>query len=106
LVEDAKASGAPDDVSTQVFWRLAQATILAGRGESAAACDLADEGLALLGPRRSLDSIILFVSAADVHRAAGHDEEAKRLLEQAIELRKRKGIVIGADWIQEQLAAV
>ena len=106
FVEEAKATGAPDDVSTQVFWRGAQATMLAGRGKSTAACDLADEGLALLGPRRSLDFIVLSVSAANVHRAASHDDEARRLLLQALELREKKGVVIGDTWMQELLAAV
>ena len=47
---------------------------------------------------------ILCVITADVHRAAGRPDEARRFLEQSIELRQRKGIVLGADWMQEQLA--
>ena len=48
---------------------------------------------------------ILCVNAAEVYRAAGRPEEARRLLEQAIELREQKGTILGADWIREQLAA-
>ena len=53
-----------------------------------------------------LDIAILCVNAATVHRAAGRTDEARSLLERAIELRDHKGIVLGADWMQEQLAAL
>ncbi len=105
-VDEARAIGAEDDVTTQAYWRAAKARILAVRGDHDAARDLAEESLALLDRRRVLDMGILCVNAADVHRAAGRSDEARRLLEQAIELREHKGIVLGADWMQEQLAAL
>jgi len=49
---------------------------------------------------------ILYVNAANVHRLAGRADEARTLLEQTIALREQKGIVLGADWMQEQLAAL
>ena len=105
-VDEARALGADDDVSTQTYWRAANARVLAARGDHDAARDLAEESLALLDRRRVLDMAILCVNTADVHRAAGRPDEARRLLEQAIELREQKGIVLGADWMQEQLAAL
>lgn len=106
LVEEAEAVGAPDDVSTQSFWRAAKARTLSGRGDHAAARDLAEESLALLDVRRLLDSIILSVNAAEIHRAAGRPDEARRLLERSLELREQKSVVIGDAWFKELLAAV
>ena len=103
-VDEARAIGADDDITTQTYWRAASARVLASRGDHDAACDLAKESLALLDRRRVLDMGILCVNTADVHRAAGRPDEARRFLEQSIELRQQKGIVLGADWMQEQLA--
>ena len=103
---EARALGADDDVTTQTYWRAANARVLAARGDHDAACDLAKESLALLDRRRVLDMGILWVNAAEVYRAAGRPEEARRLLEQAIEVREQKGTILGADWIREQLAAL
>ena len=105
-VDEARAIGAEDDITTQAYWRAAKARILAMRGDHDAARDLAEESLALLDRRRVLDMGILCVNSADLHRAAGRSDEARRLLEQAIELREHKEIVLGADWMQEQLAAL
>ena len=103
---EARALGADDDVTTQTYWRAANARVLALRGDHDAACDLAKESLALIDRRRVLDMGILCVNSAEVYRAAGRPEEARRLLEQAIEVRKQKGTILGADWIREQLAAL
>ena len=106
-VDEARAIGADDDVSTQCL-------LAGGTGESPRGAR---------GPRRgarpgggephspctsaaSFDMAILCMNAASVHRAAGRPDEARRLLEQAIEVREHKGIVLGADWMQEQLAAL
>jgi ATP/maltotriose-dependent transcriptional regulator MalT len=105
-VDEARAIGAEDDITTQAYWRAAKARILAVRGDHDAARDLAEESLALLDRRRVLDMGILCVNTADLHRAAGRSDQARRLLEQAIELREHKEIVLGADWMQEQLAAL
>ena len=88
------------------YWRAAKGRILSGRGDHTAAGDLVDESIAVLHPRRFLDSIILSINAAAVHRAAGRTDETKRLLERSVELREQKGIVIGQAWMEELLAAV
>lgn len=106
LIEEAKTIGAQDDVSTQAYWRAAKASICAGEGDHAAARDLVQESLGLLAPRRLLDLIIISVNAAEVHRAAGRVDDARKLLERAVELRRKKGIVVGQAWIEELLAAV
>jgi class 3 adenylate cyclase/tetratricopeptide (TPR) repeat protein len=104
FVEEARALGADDDMPTQSIWRAARARILAGQGQIDAALELAGESVRLLAPRQFLYLIILSTSAAEVQRAAGNEQEAKELLEQARDLRERKGIVIGAAWFEELLA--
>ena len=104
--DEARALGADDDVTTQTYWRAANARVLVARGDYDAACDLAKESLALLDRRRVLDMGILYRNAADVHRAAGRADEARTLLEQTIALREQKGTVLGADSIRQQLAAL
>jgi class 3 adenylate cyclase/tetratricopeptide (TPR) repeat protein len=106
FVEEARALGADDDLATQCLWRAAQARILAGRGQNDAALELAEESVRLLAPRRFLDRILLCISAAEVQKAAGREQEARQLLEQARSLRERKGIVIGEAWFDELLASV
>jgi ATP/maltotriose-dependent transcriptional regulator MalT len=106
FVEEARTLGAEDDVSTQSYWRAAKARILSGRGDHGGARDLAEESLALLGTRRFLDMIILSINAAEVHRAAGHVDEAKRLLARSVDLREKKSIVLGEGWVEELLATL
>jgi hypothetical protein len=55
---------------------------------------------------RRVDIALLRVNAANIHLGAGRTDEARSLLEWAIEVRDHKGIVLGANRIQEQLAAV
>ena len=105
LVEEARLFGAKDDVSTRLYRLAAQTRTLAGRGELEAARELSDETLALLGPRRSMDIITLLESAADIHRLAGRADEAKQALQKSLELRGRKGIVLGNARVRELLAA-
>ena len=97
-IEEARRFGAADDMTTQTYWRAARARTLSGRGDHDAGLELADESLALLGPRRGLDAIIVSVNAAEVYMSAGRPDEARRLLERAREHRERKGIVIGSAW--------
>ena len=105
-VDEARAIGADDDVSTNAYWRAAQARVLDARGDHDAARDMAEESLTFLAPRRFFDMALLWLNAASIHRAAGRTHEERSLLERAIEVRDHKGIVLGADRIQEQLAAV
>jgi tetratricopeptide (TPR) repeat protein len=104
LIEEARAFGAVDDVATHVYCLAAQARILAGRGEHEAARGLSDETLDRLGSRRVLDIITLLENAADIHRLAGRPDEAKEALEQSLELREKKGIVLGDARVHELLA--
>ena len=92
-VDEAKALGADDDVSTQTYWRAAQReSPRRARGPRRRPATLAEESLALLGPTTARStSDILCVNAADVYRRQAATDEARRLLEQAIERARAKG---------------
>jgi tetratricopeptide (TPR) repeat protein len=106
FADEAREIGAEDDISTQVYWRAAKARVLAGRGDPDAARVLAEECLSFLDPRRVLDRVIVLVDLAELHGAAGRDDEARRLIEQALVLREQKGIILGDDWLRDLLASV
>jgi ATP/maltotriose-dependent transcriptional regulator MalT len=86
------------------LWRAAKARVLAGQGDFEEALRLADESLALLGPRRVFDSALMLVNAADVYRAAGNVDVSRQFLAEAVEMREKKDVVIGDEWMQELLA--
>jgi predicted ATPase/class 3 adenylate cyclase len=104
FVDEARAIGAEDDVSTQSYWRAGQARILAGRGDYEPACRVVEESLPLTVARRVFDTALLCGEAAQVYLLAGRAVEAKDMLEQALIAREKKGIVIGDDWLAQMLA--
>jgi ATP/maltotriose-dependent transcriptional regulator MalT len=104
LVDEARAIGAEDDVTTQAYWRAGKARILAGRGDSEHARQVLEESLEELDSRRLFDRVLLNINGAEVHRLTARPAEARRLLDEALAGRKEKGIVIGDDWL-EQLQA-
>ena len=101
LVDEARAVGAEDDVSTQAYWRAGKARILAGRGDPERACQVVEESLEELDSRRLFDRVLLHLNGAEVHRLAGRPAEARRLLDEAMVARREKGIVIGDDWLAQ-----
>jgi len=101
LVDEARAVGAEDDVSTQAYWRAGKALILAGRGDAEQARQLLEESLEALDARRLFDRVLLHINGAEVHRLAGRPAEARRLLDEALVARREKGIVIGDDWLAQ-----
>ncbi len=91
FVDEARAIGAEDDVSTQAYWRAGKARILAGRGDHEPARELLEESLAIVDPRRLFDMALLYVNGAEVYRLAGRPDEARRLLEKALDAREEEG---------------
>jgi class 3 adenylate cyclase/tetratricopeptide (TPR) repeat protein len=104
FMDEARALGAEDDVSTQSYWRAGQARILAGRGEHEPARRLLEESLSLTARRRVFDMALLCGVAAEVYRLAGRADEAKGMLEKSVIARRTKGIVLGDAWVQGILA--
>jgi tetratricopeptide (TPR) repeat protein len=93
------------DTSSQALWRLALALVHSARGEHAEATRLAREGVAVLDQTDALNEQgDAFVDLAEVLSAAGHDEEARAALEQALDRYERKKNLVMADRIRERLA--
>ena len=105
LVDEARAIGAEDDVSTQAYWRAGKARILAGRGDSEHARQAPrgeSRGSGLPSSVRQGAPLHQRGRGPSTRRQAGRSEtSAGRGARRA---RKEKGIVIGDDWL-EQLQA-
>jgi class 3 adenylate cyclase/tetratricopeptide (TPR) repeat protein len=93
----AKELAAEDDVATQALWRLGQAKVLARRGEYEPAIELATEAVERM---RATDAFVMkgdaLVDLAEVLHGAGRADEARKALEEAMDLFERKGNVVAA----------
>jgi ATP/maltotriose-dependent transcriptional regulator MalT len=87
----------PEDVWSQVAWRSARATILAGRGEPVESERLAREAVELIEGTDALNmrasSLLSLARALD---AAGRSDEATRSALEAVRLYEAKGNVVSA----------
>jgi class 3 adenylate cyclase/tetratricopeptide (TPR) repeat protein len=103
FAEEGREIGAEDDLTTQVYWRLAKAHVLAARGAREEAARLSGEAIELAN--RSPDGFDTPVAAAEV---AGYLEpKAARLaLEQALASATAKGNVLSEEQIRAKLAAL
>ncbi len=104
LCEATSATAAADDIITQVIWRGVRAKILARDGR----CDDA-EAVARGAVEQVQTSDMLshegdaMLDLADVLRACGRPDEARRAVEAALELFERKGNVVAIARAAEQL---
>src|SRR5207247_8604743 len=89
------------------YWGPVRAKLLAQRGDAKAAAALAGESVAIWAAR---DNLLwhgyALMDLAEVLRLASRAEEAVPIVEQAIELFERKGIVSAADAARALLAEV
>jgi class 3 adenylate cyclase/tetratricopeptide (TPR) repeat protein len=93
------------DTSSQALWRLALALVHSARGEHAEAERLAREGVAVLEQTDTLNEQgDAFVDLAEVLSAAGHKDEVREALEQALDRYERKKNLVMAERIRERLA--
>jgi tetratricopeptide (TPR) repeat protein len=96
---------APSYRSPQVGWRGIKALVLANRGATTKAVELAREGVALADGSDWLElQGKARLDLAEALVAAGNDQEADAVLEEAIERFKRKEDVISARRARERLA--
>ncbi|MGD0713891.1 MAG: adenylate/guanylate cyclase domain-containing protein [Gaiellaceae bacterium] len=103
----AASLGATDDVLTQILWRLARAKVLARRGSHVDAESLAGEAVALADKTELPDMQgNAYADLAEVLSLAGHFEEARAALEEALDRYERKGEPVMAKRIRERLAAL
>jgi ATP/maltotriose-dependent transcriptional regulator MalT len=104
FVQAARELGAKDDLTTELYWRCAQAEILASQGEFVEARGLMQEAHELIGATDFIhESVAALVSRAVVGRAAGSQDEAQIALEQAIALLEKKGDVTAAAHVRQRM---
>jgi class 3 adenylate cyclase/tetratricopeptide (TPR) repeat protein len=84
----------PEDVLSQAMWRSTRAKVFAKRGEAQAALRLSAEALGWVRQSDGLAFLGNTLAAhADVLRLLGRDEEARPVLEEALAVYERKGIL-------------
>jgi class 3 adenylate cyclase/tetratricopeptide (TPR) repeat protein len=106
-VQEARELGAEDDITTQVYWRCAQAEVHASRSEFTEAFGLLGEVQNRVDATDySVERAAALMSRAVVEKAAGDRDLARATLERAIELLEQKGDVTGAAGTRERLAAL
>jgi predicted ATPase/DNA-binding SARP family transcriptional activator len=91
LAREAREATAPDDVISQILWRLAEAKLKARAGESETAERLAREAVELAKGTDSLGTQAMSLrSLAEVLRLIGRTDEAVTALEEALRLATKK----------------
>jgi tetratricopeptide (TPR) repeat protein len=93
----AEELAAPDDVTSQAFWRSVRAKVYARQGRREEALHLAEEAVELL--RRTEDLVGLaraLVDLAEVQTIAERQSDGRASLEEAVRLLERKENVVGA----------
>jgi class 3 adenylate cyclase/tetratricopeptide (TPR) repeat protein len=95
LTQIAQATGALDDVATQVSWRSVRAKILAARGQADAAVSLAAEAVDQVGRAEGfIFTPDALVDQAEVLVTTGRGAEALPGLRRALSLYQSKGNVV------------
>jgi tetratricopeptide (TPR) repeat protein len=94
-----------DDASPQAAWRQVRARVLASRGQTRRALELADEAVAIVMTTDHLnEQADAMVDLALVHEAAGSAAAAAAALASAAEIYEAKGNVVRAREAQGRLA--
>ena len=103
----SRASAASDDQSVQLVLGPVEAKLLAQRGATTEARELAEETARLADSTDGLNQIAATrLGLAEVLRIAGLMNEADRAIEEAIELFERKGNSVGAAQARDRLGRV
>jgi class 3 adenylate cyclase/tetratricopeptide (TPR) repeat protein len=96
-VEKARELVAEDDLTTAVYWRCAQAQILASRDEIDDARRVVDEADAIMARTDyTADQAEALLARAAVEKRAGERDQSMAALERALELFEQKGYVVAA----------
>jgi class 3 adenylate cyclase len=102
FADESRRVGAEDDLITQIYWRVAKAKLVAGRGELDEAGRLAAEATELAADYDSFDGPIAIVEVASFLEPGA----AQEALERALASASAKGNVITAGQAREKLAAL
>jgi class 3 adenylate cyclase/tetratricopeptide (TPR) repeat protein len=101
----AERVGAEDDPATQMAWRTVRAKVLATRGETAQAEELAREAEEIAASTEFLNlRAWVLLGLADVLNMAGKEDEATDAVERALGMYERKGNLVGAERARALLA--
>jgi class 3 adenylate cyclase/tetratricopeptide (TPR) repeat protein len=107
FIEESRTAAAGEDALSQARWRIARARVQAGQGRSNEAVGVARQAVALLEATDVIDiQADTLVQLARVLMEAGHEPEAARALERALELYGRKGNVVSVDRARQMLASL
>ncbi len=107
FIEESRELASSEDVASQLYWRIAKAMVLADRGELAEAERVAREAVDLAKSGDGLEDRAQALSVlAGIVVAAGRPDEAAELCLEAIDLFERKGNVVSAGRVRQQLAAL
>jgi class 3 adenylate cyclase/tetratricopeptide (TPR) repeat protein len=107
FIEESREFASSEDVASQNGWRMAEAMVLADRGDLPGAEGLAREAVDLANGSDNLDDQGYAHSIlARVVIAAGRTDEGAALLREAIDAHERKGNVVSAARARERLAAL
>jgi class 3 adenylate cyclase/tetratricopeptide (TPR) repeat protein len=102
--ETAEALAPKGDVSSQMQWRQVRGRILARRGQHAKAEELARQAVALAEETDMLNyHANALADLAETDVAAGHRDEGRAHLEQALALYQQKGNLVSAGWAGRRL---
>jgi DNA-binding SARP family transcriptional activator/predicted negative regulator of RcsB-dependent stress response len=104
LAEESERSAAPDDLESQIRWRGVRAKLLARRGSTEQAEDLAREAVRMTLITNNLNwhgSALL--ELADVLTVGDRPEEAKDVLREAVDTLDRKGSTVMANRARTRL---
>jgi class 3 adenylate cyclase/tetratricopeptide (TPR) repeat protein len=104
ILDEVERMAQEDDVDAQARTRTARALLLARKGRHDDACRLAQEAVALFGATDYIDSHAeMLVALATVLRAAERGEEARAAFEEALALYNRKGNLVMANRVRNEL---
>jgi class 3 adenylate cyclase/tetratricopeptide (TPR) repeat protein len=104
LTEVSEAAAAPDDLAAQLVWRRVRARVLARRGDTILAGQLARAAVALADRTDWLEGQgDALADLGEVQRLAGRPREAVEALRAALARYERKGAVALADRVRSAL---
>jgi ATP/maltotriose-dependent transcriptional regulator MalT len=103
----SERAASPEDVLSQALWRSTRAKVLARRGDAEHALRLSAEAVDWVRRSDGLPPLgDCLVGRAEVLRQLGHPDDARVVLEEALAVYERKGIVPSIERTQTLLAAI
>jgi len=102
----AQQTGAPNDIATNVYWRIPAAQLAADDGRLTDAARLIDEAVELIEPTDFLELRgATYEGLAHVKARAGDRDGWRAALKRALAEHERKGNLVSAGQVRDRLAA-